>query len=103
MTTERGTSGKNPPTAYADFDDFLRAKGFEADIKIAVEKRIIALQLEAERKSFGISKSELARRVGTSRAQIDRILDPRSQNVTIESLKRVAAVMGKRLHFELID
>jgi antitoxin HicB len=103
MTSKHGNVGGNLSRAYVDFDDYLRDKGIEYEVKIAVEKRTIALQLEAERKSFGISKAELARRVGTSRAQIDRILDPKSQNVTIESLKRVASAVGKRLHLELID
>lgn len=88
---------------FADFDDFLRDRGIEKQIKGAVEKRIIAMQLEERRIEAGVSKAELARRVGTSRPQIDRILDPRSQNVTIETLGRVAAVLGKRLHLALID
>jgi DNA-binding Xre family transcriptional regulator len=88
---------------FDDFDDFLRDRGIERQVKAAVEKRIIAMQLDERRIEAGISKAELARRVGTSRTQIDRILDPRSQNVTIETLGRVAAVMGKRLHLELVD
>ncbi len=98
-TNQQGASGKH----FDDFDDFLRDEGIEEDVKARVEKRVIALQLEDRRKEIGLSKAELARRVGTSRTQIDRILDPHSQNVTIETLRRVAAEMGKRLRLSLAD
>jgi DNA-binding phage protein len=92
-----------PGTRYHDFADFLRDEGIEGEIRARVEKRVIAMQLEARRKECKLSKAELARRIGTSRTQIDRVLDPRSQNVTLETLHRVAAEMGKRLHLQLID
>lgn len=98
----KAAKARTPTPAFADFDDFLRAEGIEDEIKVAVEKRMIALQLENERVAQRISKAELARRVGTSRVQIDRILDPTSQNVTIETVRRVAAAMGKRLHLALV-
>lgn len=88
---------------HTDFDQYLKDKGVEKEIKARVEKRIIAIQLEERRKQCQLSKAELARRVGTSRAQLDRILDPKSQNVTLDTLRRVAAEMGKRIHVELVD
>jgi antitoxin HicB len=88
---------------YASFDDYLKQHGIFGDVKIAVEKRLVALQIEEERKSRKLTKGQLAEMVGTSRAQLDRVLDPNSQNITIDTLKRVAAVLGKRLHIELVD
>ncbi len=90
-----------PP--YADFDDFLESRGIKSKVKAAVEKRIVAYLLEERRVELKLSKAELARTVGTSRTQIDRVLDAKSQNITLETLNRVAFAMGKRIHLELVD
>ena len=90
-----------PP--FKDFDEFLNSRGIKEKVKSAVEKRVLSLQLERCRKESGLSKAELARRVGTSRTQIDRILDPQSQNLSLVTLERVAAVLGKKVHYELVD
>jgi antitoxin HicB len=88
---------------YSNFDEYLRGHSVDGEVDIAVEKRLVALQIENERKARKLTKVQLAALVGTSRAQLDRVLDPSSQNVTIETLKRVALAMGKRLHIELVD
>lgn len=90
-----------PP--FQDFDEFLESRGVKDKIRARVEKRIIAVQLEQRRKECGISKAELARKIGTSRTQIDRILDPTSQNISLLTLNRVAAALGKKVRYELID
>jgi DNA-binding phage protein len=88
---------------FEDFDEFLRHEGIESQVKAAVEKRVIAFQLDRRRKECAISKAELARMVGTSRTQIDRILDPTSRNISLVTLNRVAKALGKKVHFELVD
>lgn len=95
--------GKNDGVQYTSFDDYLRDRSIGGEVNLAVEKRLVTLQIEDERKARRLTKAKLAELVGTSRAQLDRVLDPSSQNVTIETLKRVAIVMGKRLHIELVD
>ena len=84
------------------FDAYLHDEGITDEIDIAAEKMFIAHQLDEARRSQKITKAALAESLGTSRAQIDRVLDRHNQNVTIETLKRVAAVLGKRLKIELI-
>jgi antitoxin HicB len=84
------------------FDQYLDDKGLREEADIAAEKMYIAWQLENARIEQKLSKSALAQKLGTSRAQIDRVLDQHNQNVTIETLKRVAAVLGKRLKLELV-
>ncbi len=91
----------SPP--FEDFDDFLESRGVKEAVKAAVEKRVVALQLDRCRKQNGISKAELARMVGTSRTQIDRILNPQSQNISLVTLNRVAAALGKKVHYELVN
>jgi len=50
----------------------------------------------------GISKSEMARRMHTSRPALDRLLDSRNTSVTLHTLQRAAAAIGKRLRLELV-
>ena len=90
-----------PP--FVDFDDFLESRGIKSKVKAAVDKRIVAYLLDERRVELKLSKAELARTVGTSRTQIDRVLDAKSQNITLETLNRVAFAMGKRVHLELVD
>ncbi len=89
-------------TDTRSFDDYLRDEGIAGDVRIAAEKMFVAQQLEAARREQNVTKTALAKSIGTSRAQIDRVLDRHNQNVTIETLKRVAAVLGKRLKIELV-
>jgi antitoxin HicB len=80
--------------AGSDFDEFLRDEGLLADAEALAIKRVLAYQLAAMMKKQRITKSELARRghpaagysgcrVGTSRAALDRLLDPRNPSVTL--------------------
>lgn len=71
-------------------------------LTLRVEKRIIAQQIASQMKAQGVSKTELAARMGTSRAQLDRLLNPTSQNVTIETIARAAEALGQRFHMELV-
>lgn len=103
MTRQRSNPRGSAPPKYRSLDDYLTQHGVRDEIEEAVEKRIVALQLERRRKECAISKSKLAQMVGTSRTQIDRILDPTSQNVSLLTLHRVAKALGKKVHFELID
>lgn len=84
------------------FDAYLEDESLLDEANIAAEKMLIAHMLEEARQEQNISKAALAKRLGTSRAQIDRVLDRHNQNVTIETLKRVASALGKRLKLELV-
>jgi DNA-binding Xre family transcriptional regulator len=101
------SNAKRPQDAYEppfrDFDEYLKSRGIFEEIKARVVKRGVALQLEELRNERNISKAELARMVGTSRTQIDRVLDPTSQNISLVTLNRVAAALGKKVYFELVD
>jgi DNA-binding phage protein len=94
---------RDPHEPPFDFDEYLKSLGLFEEIKTRVAKRSVAVQLERCRKERGISKAELARMVGTSRTQIDRVLDPTSQNISLATMNRVAAALGKKVYFELVD
>jgi antitoxin HicB len=83
------------------FDDFLKEDGVYEEVTAAAIKRVIARQLDALMTSEGITKSELARRMKTSRAQLDRLLDPKNESVTLGTLTRAAHAVGRQLRMEL--
>jgi DNA-binding Xre family transcriptional regulator len=85
----------------SSFDDFLKKDGYE-EVTARAIKRVIARQLDALMQSEGLTKSELARRMDTSRAQLDRLLDPENESVTLGTLARAAQAVGRQLRFELI-
>jgi len=83
-------------------DQFLDREGIREPVEIGAFKKIVSLQLDKAIRDQGLSKTQMATRMGTSRAQLDRVLDPASHNVTLETLARAAHVVGRRLHVELI-
>lgn len=82
-------------------DDFLLEEGIYDEAKAKAVTRVLAWQLAEEMRKQGITKSQMAERMNTSRAQLDRILKARS-NVTIETLQRAAALVGRELRLELV-
>jgi antitoxin HicB len=86
----------------SDFDDFLREERlFEVTEAMAI-KRVIAYQIAQEMRHNRLTKSEMAGRMRTSRAALDRLLDPANPSVTLATLERAAAAVGKRLKVELM-
>jgi antitoxin HicB len=83
-------------------NSFLEEEGIADELYTIVEAEAIAWQLERAMKKQKISKKKLAELMDTSRSQIDRILDPTSNNVTIATLKRVAKIVGRELRVELV-
>jgi len=83
-------------------DDFLREEGIYEEVTTAAIKKVIAWQLAEEMKKKSSTKKHLAELMHSSRAQIDRILDPDKGNVTLETLQRAASLLGRQLRLELV-
>ena len=83
-------------------DDLLKEDGVLEDFQARAIKEVIAWQLEAAMKDKGLSKRKLAALMHTSRTQVERVLDPRNGNVTLETLQRAAAVVGRTVQVELV-
>lgn len=66
-------------------------------------KEVIAWQVAQAMRERGISKTEMAGAMQTSRTQLDRLLDPSNTGVALHTLYRAAAVLGKRLRVEMKD
>ncbi len=92
---------KKNPHWGTTLDTFLTEEGIREAAKTEAVTRVIAWQLQQEMDRQGISKAQLAERMHTSRAQIDRILKAKG-NITIESLQRAAALVGRELRLELV-
>ena len=86
----------------SSFDDFLKEQGIYEEVTASAIKRVIAWQLETLMRDEGLSKTELARRMKTSRAQLDRVLDPKNESVTLGTLTRAARAVGRSLRIELV-
>ena len=84
------------------FDDFLKEEGIYEEVSARAIKRVLARQLDALMMNQKITKAELARRMKTSRAQLDRLLDPQNESVTLATLTRAAHAVGRNLRVELV-
>lgn len=88
--------------AGSGIDDFLRDEGVLEEVQALAIKEVIAWQLDQAMRDRRLSKRKLAELMRTSRTQVDRILDPRDGNVTINTLQRAAAVLGRKVNVELV-
>jgi antitoxin HicB len=86
----------------SDFDDFLAEEGLLAEAEIVAVKRVIAYQVSQLMVEQNLSKSEMAKMMSTSRASLDRLLDPENQSVTLQTLEKAANALGKRLQIAIV-
>jgi len=84
----------------SDFDDFLVEHGILTDTETAAIKRVIAYQVTMLMDEQGLTKTEMATRMNTSRASLNRLLDPSSNSVTLQTLENAAHALNKRLRIE---
>lgn len=92
---------KNPHIG-GSLDAFLKEEGLYEDVQTTAIKRVLALQLEQAMKDRKLTKVEMAKRMRTSRVQLDRLLDPENDSVTLATLRRAAAVVGREVRLELV-
>jgi antitoxin HicB len=86
----------------SSFEDFLKEEGtYEATTAVAI-KRVLAWQLESAMAKTGMSKNEMARRMRTSRSQLERILDPRNARIQLDTVFKAARVLGRQVKLELL-
>jgi antitoxin HicB len=85
----------------SSIDDLLKEEGVLDEMQAVAVKEVIAWQLQRAMKEKKLSKNRMAELMKTSRAQLDRLLDPEHGNVTIETLQRAANALGRTLHIEI--
>lgn len=84
------------------FDDFLKDQGMLEETHAAAIKRAIAWQLSEAMRKENMTKSEMAKRMNTSRSQLNRLLDPKIEGVELQTLARAAQILGRNLRVELV-
>ncbi len=82
----------------SSFDDFLREEGLYEEVHAATLKRLVAGLLADGMSRKGLTKPEMARRMGTSRSQLDRVLDPGYVTVQLDTLVKAARAVGQSVH-----
>jgi DNA-binding Xre family transcriptional regulator len=101
MPTSKRKKVKNPHDG-STLDDYLRDEGMLEEVQAAALKRVMALALADLMEENEMKKTTLAKRMHTSRAALDRLLDPSNTSVTLTTLTRAAAALGRRVKFELV-
>jgi predicted XRE-type DNA-binding protein len=92
----------NNPYTGSSFDDFLEEEGLYEECTAIAIKRVLAHQLSQEMKRQNLTKTEMAKQMQTSRAQLNRLLDPEKTGVSIDTITRAASVVGRQLRIELV-
>lgn len=87
----------------SSFDAFLAEEGILEECEERAIKEVLALQIDQAMKAEGISKAQMARRMHTSRPALDRLLDAANTSVTLHTLQRAAAAVGKRVRLEIVE
>jgi transcriptional regulator with XRE-family HTH domain len=87
----------------SSFEEFLEESGIHEEVTAVAWKRVLAWEVSEAMKKEGISKSEMAKRMKTSRSQLERFLDPGNPNVLLETVQKAAAAIGKRITIGLVD
>jgi antitoxin HicB len=91
-----------PENIGSSLDDFLREDGTYERVTATAVKRVLARQIFKEMTDQHLSKAAMAKRMHTSRAALDRLLDPDSDSVTLNTLFKAATAIGRQIHLELV-
>lgn len=101
MTKRKTATKRKNPHLGSRFDDFMKEQGLYDTARSRVVKEVIVWQIAEQMKQQGISKVKMAEMMQTSRSQLDRLLNPIDDNVTLATLEKAAAILGRKLRLEL--
>lgn len=101
MPTAKQKKNKNPHDG-SSLDDFLKEDGLFEEVQAAALKRAFALKLAELMEEQQVNKTSLAGQMRTSRAALDRLLDPANTSVTLATLTRAARALGRKVKIELV-
>ena len=97
----KGVGAMSKKHLGSSIDDFLKQEGTFEEAQAQAIKEVVAWQLAVAMKKQKISKNKMATLLKTSRTQVDRLLDPKN-DITLSSLQRAAAMVGRRVSIELV-
>jgi antitoxin HicB len=97
------TTRKSNPHIGSDFDDFLIDEGIYDETQAIAVKRVVAFELEAGMQKAQLTKTAMAKRMGTTRAQLDRLLNPNNPATTLQTLVKAAGAVGKQVRISFVN
>lgn len=86
----------------SDFDEFLKEEGIYEEVNDVAIKRVIVYQIEQEMKAQKITKTKMAELMHTSRAVVNRLLNPDNESLTLSTLESATTALGKRLSITIV-
>lgn len=92
-------NARTNPHHGSSFDDFLIEEGMFEEVQAAAIKKVLAAALERYMSEHSISKTAMAKKIHSSRAFLDKVLDESNTSITLATMCRVASAMGKRINF----
>jgi antitoxin HicB len=96
------SAGKKKGRIGSSFNDFLKDERMDQEASAVAIKRVLAWQLETAMAKEGVTKNEMAKRMRTSRSQLERILDPDNDKIQLDTVFKAARVLGRELRLELV-
>ncbi|NKC16500.1 MAG: helix-turn-helix domain-containing protein [Gammaproteobacteria bacterium] len=96
------SSKTNNPHIGSSLEELLREQGAFEETQAHAIKAVLAWQLRQAMDEGQVTKSEMARRMGTSRAHLDRLLDPENNRVQLDTMLKAAHAVGRELKLELV-
>ncbi len=101
MRTAKPRKSNNPHDG-SNLDDFLRGEGLLEEVESAALKRAVAMKIADLMRTEKMQKTTMAQRMRTSRAALDRLLDPANTSVTLATLNRAAKALGRKVKIDLV-
>ena len=95
-------SSKKKGRIGSSFESFLKAEGAYEETSALAIKRVLAWQLESAMEKERLTKNEMAKRMHTSRSQLDRILDPNNDKIQLDTVFKAARALGREVKLELV-
>jgi hypothetical protein len=90
------------PHIGSGFDDFLKEEGLYEEVNAGATKKLLALQLSQALTESRMTKTELAARMRTSRAVVNRLLDPENLALNLQTMSKAAGALGKKMEIRLV-
>ena len=87
----------------SNFDDFLANEGNLEEVEAEAFKRVLAWKIQQSMDENGINKSQMAKKMHTSRPAIDRLLDPKNTSVTLQTIVKAAQACNMHLSLDLVS
>ncbi len=85
----------------SDFDDFLKEEDILEEVTLAAIKKVISHQLQRVMEEQNLTRKKLAIMMNTSRAAVNRLLNPDNTSVTLKTIGKAARILGKNVVCEL--